>query len=72
MDGLLNTLRFVHKVSIHNVKTVVAVHNCILRCGNCMIIDFYISSYQEEICDILLIWTPVLTNTKPHKAENLF
>jgi hypothetical protein len=72
MDGLLNTLKFVYKISTDTVKTVVSMHNCILRCGGCMIIDFYISPYQEEISDVLLIWTPVLTNTKQHKAENSF
>jgi hypothetical protein len=72
MDGLLNTLKFVHKMSIYTVKTVVAVYNCILRCGGCMIIDFYNSSYQEEIPDIFLIWNIVLKNTKQQNAENLF
>ena len=71
MDGLLNILKFVHKMSIDTVKTVVSVHNSILRCGGYMIIDFYSSSYHEEILDILLIRTIVLTNTKQHNAENL-
>jgi hypothetical protein len=55
MDGLLNTSKSVHKMSVGAVKTVVAVHNCILRCGGFMIIDFYNNSYHEEIPDILLI-----------------
>jgi len=42
-------------MSIDTVKTAVTVHNCILRCGCCMIIDFYNSSYPEEIPDILLV-----------------
>jgi hypothetical protein len=44
MDGLLNTLKFAHKVLADIMKFVVAVQNWFVRFGNCVIIDLY-SSY---------------------------
>jgi len=47
MDGLLNTLKFVHKMSAGVIKFVVAVHNWFVRRGGCSIIDFYNVSCQR-------------------------
>jgi hypothetical protein len=41
MDGLLNILKFAHKVLADIIKFVVAVQNWFVRCGNCVIIDPY-------------------------------
>jgi hypothetical protein len=44
MDGLLNTLKFAHKMLAGITKFVVSAHNWFVRCGACGIIDLY-SSY---------------------------
>jgi len=41
MDGLLSTLKFVHKISEDVIKFVVEVQNCFVRCGRCSVTDFY-------------------------------
>jgi hypothetical protein len=40
MDGLLNTLKFVHEISVDIMKFVVAVQNWFVSCENFSIIDF--------------------------------
>jgi len=47
MEGLLNTLKFIHKVSAEIIKFVVAVRNWFVRYGVCSVIDFYYVSYQR-------------------------
>jgi len=59
MEGLLNTLKFVHKMSAEIIKFVVAVHNCFLRLGGCSIIDIYYVSYQR----ISSLWSGGHQNT---------
>ena len=45
----LNTLQFVHKMSVNIIEFVVAVQNCFLRCGVCGMIEFYNGLFQEEV-----------------------
>jgi len=44
MGGLLNTLKFVHKMCVVIIKFVVTVQNWFVRSGDCGAIDFYNSS----------------------------
>jgi len=44
MDGLLNTLKFAHKMLADIIKFVVSTQNRFLRCGTCGIINLYSSS----------------------------
>jgi len=44
MNGLLNKLKFVYKMSVDVLKFVVAVQNWFVRRAGCSIIDFYSSS----------------------------
>jgi hypothetical protein len=44
MDGLLNTLKFVHEMSVGIKKFVVAVQNWFVRSGGCSATDFYNNS----------------------------
>jgi len=41
MDGLLNTLKFVHKISEDVIEFIVELQNCVVRCGHCSVKDFY-------------------------------
>jgi hypothetical protein len=49
MDGLLETLECVHKVSVGVISFVVAVQNWFFRCGSYSILDFYGSSYLKYV-----------------------
>jgi len=49
MHGLLDTLQFVHKMPVDVIKFIVAVQNCLMRCGGCNIIDFYNGSCQDDV-----------------------
>jgi len=44
MDGLLNTLKCIYKVSVNIMQFVTAVRIWFVRCGGCSIIGFDISS----------------------------
>ena len=44
MDGLLNTISCVHKISGGVIFFVVAMQNWLFRCGSYSILDFYSSS----------------------------
>jgi len=41
MDGLLSTLKFVHKMSVDIIKFVVAEQNCFVKCAVCSNIDLF-------------------------------
>jgi hypothetical protein len=55
MDGLINTLKFVHKISPDITKFIIAVQNCFMRCGDYSIIDFDIGSYQKDVKFYVLV-----------------
>ena len=40
MDGLLNTLKCIYKISVNIKQSVAAVKNWFERCGGCSIIGF--------------------------------
>ena len=40
MDGFLNTLKFVYKMSADIIKFIVLVQNQYVRCGCCSVTDF--------------------------------
>jgi len=60
MEGLLNTLKFVHKMPAEIIKFVVAVRSWFARLGVCSIIDFYYVSYKR----ISRLWSGGHKNTK--------
>ena len=41
MDGLLNTLKCVHKMSVDLIKFIVAVQHCTVRCGGFSVTESY-------------------------------
>jgi len=44
MAELLNTLKFVYKISEDVIELIVEVQNCVVRCGRCSVRDFYIGT----------------------------
>ena len=49
MDGLLNALKFVHKMSADIIKSVCSSGENFVRCESCSFIGFYCCSYQEVV-----------------------
>jgi len=48
MDGLLNTLKFDHKISTDVIKFVVPVQNCIVRYGGCSVVFTVVLEYNIQ------------------------